>query len=173
MNKINELSLDGILKDVLIKQIGGNTHDLVFVVSELPRSLFYTKAWKKVPKMDRDGYPTGNLISSRTEKILGLKPGIKFSQTGDKGFVFDSMSNEGRERLAELDRFIFDTLPPNATIPHREAYCREPGNMTSPPRAKHELPRVEMPVSSPPVEVKTSTVSASPSNLLVKRSKRK
>jgi len=174
MNNIKDVSLDGVIKDVLIKEVGGSMHDMVFVVNELPVKKLFIKAWKKIPKVDRDGDFTGRLVRSKSEKILALRPGITVSQTGDGGFVFDTMTNAGRDVLLELDRFIADTLPINTTIIRREAYCREPGNVKSPPRQKHELPRVELPVSSPPVVANAAMVQPSPSsNVLVQRSKRK
>jgi len=160
-------NLDGILKDVLLKSIGGNIHDMVLIVNELPESLFYILNYPRVPKLDRDGYPSGDLIRDRKSPKTSkeLKPGITASQTGDGGFVFDTMTNAGEERFAEVSAHIRGLLPRDVPIPQMIPYAVEPGTMSSPPLQRHQIPRVELPVSSPPVEAKASTVQASPSNL--------
>lgn len=157
----------GILKDVLIKQIGGNVHDLGIVVNELPRDLFYHKNFPRVPKLDRDGEPTGNLKRDRkVGKIKDeLKPGVTLSQTGDGGYVINIQSQEGQQRFKELSSYVVHMLPVGTAMPKFDFICVEPGNMSSPPKPISELPRVELPVSSPPVEEKSSAVQASPSNL--------
>ena len=155
----------GILKDVLIKAVGGSMHDMVQVVNELPKSLLYERGYAKKPRMDRDGYPTGYMVEDKTKPIDVLKDGIKISQTGDGGYVFDMGTGISKERLAELDQFILKSLPREAAIPHREYICIEPGNKSSPPKPRNQFPRVELPVSSPPVEDKTSMIQDSPSVL--------
>ncbi len=157
--------IEGVLKDVLVKEVGGNMHDKVFIVNELPRSLFYTTAPKMIPKIDRDGYPTGDMVPDLKNKQEVLKEGITLSQAGDNGYVFDCSTNAGRAELEVVDRYISSMLPASVRPAPREFYCSEPGNYTSPPRPLHQLPRVELPVSSPPVEESSSMVQASPSTL--------
>lgn len=174
----NKDRVEGVLKDVLIKEVGGNMHDKVFVVNELPKSLLFIKHYPWMPEINKmTGKLEGKLIRNRQAgRIIDeLKPGIKVSQTGDGGFVFDSGMNEGRERLTELDKYIATNLPKESPILKREIYSREPGNPGSPPRMKHELPRVVLSVSSPPVAAQTATVQGQPSILtepLVKRKRK-
>lgn len=154
-----------IIKDVLIKEIGGNMHDKVQVVNELPKNLLYVTGHPKVPKINRDGDFTSELKEDRNTWIDVLKDGIKPSQTGDGAYVFDVATGAGKERLAEIDQYILATLPREAGVPHREFICAEPGDAKSPPKPRNQFPRVELPVSSPPVEVQASMTQASPSNL--------
>ncbi len=165
----------GVLKDVLIKQIGGNVHDLGIVVNELPKNLFYHKNFPRVPKLDRDKEPTGNLKRDRAAGKIAdeLKPGIKVSQTGDGGFVINIHNQEGEQRFREISSYITSNLPAGTAQPRFDYICTEPGNASSPPKPVAQLPRVELPVSSPPVEEKSSTVQAPSSTLATPLRKQK
>lgn len=155
------------LKDVLIIQVGGNFHDLAIVVNELPKNLFYHKNFPRVPKLDRDGEPTGNLKRDRAVGKIAdeLKPGIKMSPAFKGGFVIDIQNQEGEQRFRELSSYITTNLPAGTTAKRFEPLCVEPGNPSSPPRPISQLPRVELPVSSPPVSSNEDAVQASPSTL--------
>jgi len=167
--------VDGILKEVLVKQIGGNIHDMGIVINELPKELFYQKNFPRVPKLDRDGEPTGNLKRDRAVgKITNeLKPGISYSQTGDGGYVIDIKNQEGEQRFRELSSYIMAHLPPGSASPKFDFICVEPGNPSSPPKPTNQLPRVQLPVSSPPVSSNEDAVQASPSTLAKRRGRPK
>ena len=155
----------GILQDVLIKEIGGSIHDKVQVINELPKSLLFIKGHPKVPKINKDGETTAELKEDRQVWVDVLKDGIKPSQTGDGGYVFEIGTNAGRERLAEIDQYVLAALPREAGVPRRDFICIEPGDAKSPPKQRNQFPRVELPVSSPPVEEKSSMTQTSPSTL--------
>jgi len=86
--------MDMIDKKVLIKEAKGGLADLIYSVKNIPKSLLFQKNGK-------------------------LHPGIKKSQTGDNGFLFERYDREGNQRLKTLDRYIEAVWPRKDTLPMR------------------------------------------------------
>lgn len=170
-----------VLKNVLIKEVDGSKlGDKVFYVDNLPKSLLYTKVLKLmvdytnpqqnlVPEFELDErgrkIPTG----AKVDEVL---PGIELSQTGDEAFVFFVQNNEGKMRLAEIDRYIQNTMPVAERIQPRIPYSSQPGVMTAAPRPLSQIPRVVLPEPvSPPVQ--QTVQAAAPSPVLKQKKVRK
>lgn len=174
-----------MLKNVLIKEVGSETNDLVFIVDNLPKSLFYKKVKKvkQVPSwaVDYPGTQEAKIIDDyvlrdenapdepRNRRYTGamtdeLHEGIEMSATGDGGYVFNTMYNESADRLHEVDRYIRENSPPTDRLPRRIPYAAQPGLMSSAPRPLSQLPRVVLPEPvSPPAQA--VQVSSTPSFL--------
>jgi len=86
--------MEVIDKKVLIKEAKPGLADLVFSVKNLPKSILF----------DKNG---------------DLHRGIKKSQTGDNGFVFEQYDREGSDRLKMLDRYIDSIWPRTKSLPKR------------------------------------------------------
>lgn len=151
------------LKKVLIKEVDGSKMgDKVFYVENLPKSLLYRKEKKQiidytdpqqriVPDFVVDENTGRKRYTNATEdKLL---PGIEFSQTGDEAYCFFTQMNEARERLADIDRYIQQTVPVYDRVPKRVYYAMQPGTMSSGPIALSAIPSVELPEpASPPAQ---------------------
>lgn len=171
-----------VLKNVLIKEIdGGRNGDKVFYVDNLPKSLLYTKAIKRV--LDPDS-PTGDrLVPEYTIKdglrvptgamVDELHPGIEMSQNGDGAYCFFTMLLEAQYRLKDIDNYIQANVPVAERVPVREYYAAQPGHMNSQPRPLHTLPRVVLPepVSPPAKAEQTSGTPSVASDVSVKTRK--
>src|SRR5688572_6086434 len=111
------------IKEALIKEVTGVSHDLVFIVENLPKHLLFHKGPKMVPKVDDKGYGTGDLITVQGEFVDTLNGGIQYSQTGDGGFVFDTNHGEAIDALKDIDRYIESSFPRDQRIPKRACYA--------------------------------------------------
>jgi hypothetical protein len=158
-----------VLKNVLIKEVDGSkVGDKVVYIDNLPKSLLYTRVKKLmvdyttpfqnlVPEFELDErgrkIPTGATV----DEVL---PGIELSQTGDDAFVFFIQNNEGRLRLAEIDRYVQNNVPVAERIQPRIPYSMQPGVMTASPRPLSQIPRVVLPepVSPPSKDVQVNAV---------------
>lgn len=102
-------------KKVLIKEaITGVAADRIFSVKNLPKSLLYDK--------------NGTLL-----------PGIRVSQTGDNGFVFERYDREGDDRLKTLDRYIDRIWTKTPKTPERIPNQSVPDLASSPALTKSQL----------------------------------
>jgi len=86
--------MEVIAKKVLIKEATGGVADLIFSVKNLPKDLLF----------DKNG---------------AIHRGIKRSQTGDNGFLFERYDREGDDRLKTLDRYIDAVWPRTKSLPKR------------------------------------------------------
>lgn len=172
-----------VLKNVLIKEVDGSRlGDKVFIIDNLPKSLLYKQAIKLmvdfttpqqnlVPEFQLDErgrkIPTG----AKTDELL---PGIELSQTGDGGYVFFVQNNEGKMRLADIDRYLQATMPVSERVPVRIPYSSQPGTLSASPRPLDQLPRVVLPapVSPPSKDVQAAAPSPSSSPLVAPKQRK-
>lgn len=125
-----------MIKDALIKEAlsGG---DRVFIVEELPKELLL----RKIPKVKLSNY--GDTVEQIPDEFTDEPiDGVRLSQTGDGGFVFDGYNNTSKGVLETIDRYIMSRLPNNARKPVRTHYCTRPGDPASPAKPLSQVLRV-------------------------------
>lgn len=160
------------LREVLIKKVGNKLHDKVLIVENLPRKFLFEQTRKMVQRIDRDGYPDGTLVVAPSgELVWTLRPGIEKSQTGDGGFVFDTMDREAMERLADIMRYIEMSFSRDKVIPAFVDNAQQIGDARTGPIAYFQMPRISLPPPAPaPVPLlapSTETVGSTASTVTI------
>ena len=170
-----------LLKNVLIKEVTGHRNgDLVVYIDNLPKSLLY----RSVRKMVIDPYDAQQRIVPEYEMKDGRKvmtnammdellPGIEKSPTGDDAFVFFINYNEAKDRLADIDRHVRNSVPVAERVQQRVPYSIQPGVMSSGTIPLHNIPRVVLPeLVSPPVAKAAVQVEAHTAALPAKKERK-
>lgn len=169
--------VEGVLKEVLIKECGNSFHDKVFVVENLPKKFLFEKTAKLIPVVDKEGFKDGSVAPDPSgEMIETLYPGIEKSATGDGGYVFWMESEDAKQRLQDIDRYIDRTLPRDARLVRRVLYAQLVGESSSPPMPYHQIARVVLP--APELELQPAPAThfprtEAPESLARKTDKRK
>jgi len=151
--------LPDILPEVRIKLTKGSSGDNVIIIENIPKDMLYTKTRKMVPRLDRDGELTGE-----------LKPGMEFQEVlreklemGGDGFIHFEIRNPGVQLIyRSIMNYVEKSLPRGELIPKPVKYSSMPGHPMANPIGLEQVPRVVLPVSSPPSVQKTVEVGAPP-----------
>lgn len=148
-----------VLSGVLIKEVAGAT-DKVAYIDNLPKKFLY----QRVRKMIVDPYDPQQRVVPEYQLVDGKKvptnafvdeilPGIERSQTGDDAYVFFTVYNEAKAKLAAIDHYIKMSMPIAERIQERIPLALQPGLMSSGPRPLSDIPHVVLPAPvSPPAQ---------------------
>lgn len=130
----------------LSKDAGG---DYVIVINNLPKKFLYRKGYVPEVIKDERGIGTEYTKPSAIERDE-LLPKLKEDQTG-RGFVlFELRNSEVSQVYAAIMNFVERSLPRGELIPTPVKYSSDPEHPSASPIDDAQIPRVMLPVSSPP-----------------------
>lgn len=139
--------MEEILKEVLIKKCGNRLHDQVLIIENLPSRFIWEQTRKMEQQLDRDGYPTGNLIPAKSgELVWTTKIGIEKSQTRDGGYCFWTNERDSNDRLLDIMKYVEAMFPRDQRIPEFVDNAQMRGEMNSGPLSYFDIPRVVLPL---------------------------
>ena len=150
------------LKEIRLKEARGNSGDMVMVVENLPWDLIYRKVPKLVPELNELGKNTGKVIPDVKQQVNGLLPGMERSKNGDDFIVFQRRRDDSKRALEKIMKYIDRVLPRYAETPEMVPYALEAGEPRSAPKTIDQIPRVVLPLPSPPAEPKGSVEAVAP-----------
>lgn len=113
--------------------------DKAFVVFNVPKHMLI----REVPVMESDEKGFWRPVNPPKFKEAPVE-GVEWSQDGKKHFIFYTMYNEAKDRLAALDRYINSTFPRDVVLPTRSS-VGEDDSRRARPKAESELPQVQLP----------------------------
>lgn len=142
------------LSDVLLIVQNGLKPEC-FIIDNLPKRFLFQRTKKLMPMqeysermvpaftVDEHGkhVPTGEMEDT-------LQPGVEVSGSGDGAYLIFPEINESRNRLQQIDEYIKDHVA-DPEKRKRVPYAAQVGLRNSAPVARHQIPHVVLPVSSP------------------------
>lgn len=163
------------LKEALVIESNG-MRTSCFIVENVPKSFFYTKAKKVMPMeeyserlvpaftLDANGkrVPTGEMVDE-------LHPGIKIDGAGSGAFVFPMDTDDSQQRLKALDKYIDDMIKDPSQKPKRVPYAQMPGSRSSAPKPYSQIIRVKLPAPASPPAVPTAEQGGASPTLVAKK----
>jgi len=153
--------LPDILPEVKLKVCYGGNGDFVLIVENLPKEFIYRTVKEKIPKLDREGDFTGELKVGKLD-IEVPKEKITMDQTKNDFFLFEARNSESMGLYKAIIAYVERILPRSEIIPKAIPYSSMPGTPSAPPVSDTQIPRVVLPVSSPPSEEKPSVEAGAP-----------
>lgn len=141
--------MEGILKEVLIKKVGNRKHDQVLIIENLPSKFIWEQTRKMVQQIDKEGYPTGNLVPDKSgELVWTLRDGIERSQTGDGGYCFSVGDQNSETILKDIMRYVDMSFPRDQRLPAFVDNAQMVGESNSGPLSYQMIPRLSLPVTA-------------------------
>jgi hypothetical protein len=160
------MSVEGTMKEVLVKVITGSGCDRVLVIENLPKRFIFEKVQKMAPLFVQNS--AGMKIATEASiPVFGeyeeaLKEGITLSQTGDGGYVFNLNENKSVELFKELDNYVKRNLPRDHERVEAVPYATDPSSALSGPIPYSAIPRAKLPVLIDPKNFRPEDGPASP-----------
>jgi len=143
------MALPSILPEVKIKLCKQGAGDSVIIIENLPKEFIYRRKPLRAPKLNRDGEFTGELVNMKdTEDAVHEK--LSVDQSG-RGFIhFEIRNAEVMDMYKRIMDYVETSIPRGEIIPRPVPYAAMPGHPMSPPINDDQIPRVTIPISSPP-----------------------
>lgn len=139
------------INEVVIREVPPQGKDKAFVLTNLPKKFIFQPVAKLVPKRDRDGNLTGDLVPDPSgEMVEGLRPGIERFRNRKDEFLFFSNKADAMTALAEIDAYVSSVIPRDVVIPKRDYVALDPTDMRSSPKDREDLPKIELPLRDAP-----------------------
>jgi hypothetical protein len=142
--------LPEILPEARLKICRQAAGDSVLIIENLPKRFLYRRIRKKVPIVDEaTGIATENMKVTSEWVDVPLEK-LRLSQDGLDFVHMEIRIPDVADIYARIMTYVESNVPRGEIIPKPIPYAAQPGHPMSPPIPLNHIPRVKIPVSSPP-----------------------